>query len=241
VQRVNKDKASVERRQRLDQLGFVWDVREADWEDGFSYLKIYTGRTGHCRVPQRHKENGFRLGQWVSRQRAGKDTLPLERRRRLDGLGFVWDTLEANWEEGFNYLKAYKESANHCNVPKSHKENGFPLGLWVSEQRVNKDKMPSERRQRLDGIGFVWNAREAAWENGFSHLKIYKDRVGHCRVPKTHKEENGFELGSWVSVQRANRDKMSSERQQRLDELGFVWNRKSMPTKASMKPQELEG
>ncbi len=83
--------------------------------------------------------------------------------------------------------------------------------------------MSSERRQQLDEIGFVWDAREAAWEKGFNYLKIYRGRVGHCRVPKTHKEENGFELGSWVSVQRKNKDKMSNERRERLDELGFVW------------------
>jgi len=125
-----------ERRQRLDELGFVWDPREADWEDGLSYLKIYRGRAGHCRVPQRHKENGFALGLWVSRQRQSKDTLSLERRQGLDELGFVWDVLETDWEEGFNYLKAYNRTANHCNVPKIHKEKGFPLGIWVSEQRV---------------------------------------------------------------------------------------------------------
>ena len=29
------------------------------------------------------------------------------------------------------------------------------LGQWVGVQRTNKDKMPTERRQRLDKIGFV--------------------------------------------------------------------------------------
>jgi hypothetical protein len=82
--------------------------------------------------------------------------------------------------------------------------------------------MSLERRQRLDEVGFVWDAREAAWEKGLIHLKIYRDRVGDCRVPKTHKE-NGFELGSWVGVQRVNKRNMSLERRQRLDELGFIW------------------
>jgi hypothetical protein len=205
------------------EVGFVWDPREIDWEQGFNYLKIYRDREGNCRVSQRHNENGFPLGEWVSRQRQSKDTLSSERRRRLDELGFVWGILETNWEEGFKYLETYKQGTNHCNVPKDHKQNEFPLGLWVSEQRVNRDKMSLERRQRLDEVGFVWDAREAAWEKGLIHLKIYRDRVGHCRVPKTHKEQNGFELGSWVSVQRTNKDKLSPERRQRLDEIGFVW------------------
>ena len=113
-------------------------------------------------------------------------------------------------------------------MPKSHKENEFSLGLWVSEQRVNKEKMPSKRRQRLNELGFIWNARDAAWENGFNYLKIYNDRNRHCQVPKTYKE-NGFELGSWVSVQRANKKQMSLERRQRLNELGFVWKPQKGP------------
>jgi Helicase associated domain/Helicase conserved C-terminal domain len=269
VQRRSKDTMSDERRQRLDALGFVWDAREANWEEGFSYLKSYRDRKGHCQVPLSHNENGFRLGSWVDRQRQSKDTMLTERRRRLNDLGFVWDALKA-------------EREGNCRVSNNYKENGFRLGKWMAVQRVNKDKISLERRQRLDEIGFVWNQLDADWEEGFGYLKIYRGRTGHCRVPQRHKEngfrlgqwmtvqrvnkdkasverrqrldqlgfvwdvreadwENGFELGSWVSVQRANRDKMSSERQQRLDELGFVWNRKSMPTKASMKPQELEG
>ena len=27
--------------------------------------------------------------------------MPAERRQRLDAIGFVWDTLEEAWEEGF--------------------------------------------------------------------------------------------------------------------------------------------
>jgi superfamily II DNA or RNA helicase/Fe2+ transport system protein FeoA len=232
IQRVNKDKISSERRRRLDELGFIWDPREADWEEGFSYLKIYKDRVGHCRVPQRHRENGFRLGQWVTVQRVNIEKISTQRRRRLDELGFIWDPREADWEDGLNCLKAYKKREGHCNVPKSHKENEFSLGGWVSEQRGNKDKVSSERIQRLDDLGFVWNPLEAAWENGFSYLTIYKNRNGHCRVPKTYKE-NGFELGSWVSVQRANKSQMSLERRQRLNELGFVWKpqRGRLPSK----------
>jgi hypothetical protein len=113
-------------------------------------------------------------------------------------------------------------------VPKSHKENEFSLGSWVTEQRGNQEKMPSKRRQRLHELVFVWDAREVAWENGFNYLKIYKDRNGHCQVPKTYKEDD-FELGSWVSVQRGNKNQMSSERQQRLNELGFLWKPQKGP------------
>jgi hypothetical protein len=225
VQRANKSKMSLERRSRLDGIGFVWGALQSDWEEGFCCLKEYRDREGHCRVSQRHREGGFPLGEWVSRQRQNRIHLLLERRERLEALGFVWDVLEANWESGFRYLKSYKDREGHCRVPRQHTESGFNLGNWVVEQRLQRNKMPLERRERLDRLDFVWDPREAAWENGFEHLTRYNRREGHCRVPKTFKE-NGFELGSWVSVQRANNGNISAERKSRLDGLGFVWKRR---------------
>ena len=89
-QRKDKDKMSPERRQRLDALGFVWAVPTPQWEEGFRTLQSFHQREGHCLVPRRHCEQGYRLGQWVSKQRQFKDTMPPERRQRLDALGFVW-------------------------------------------------------------------------------------------------------------------------------------------------------
>jgi superfamily II DNA or RNA helicase len=225
-QRWRKDTLSEERRKRLDELGFVWDAPEADWEEAFSYLKAYKEREGHCRVPSNHTENSFRLGEWVRRIRWRKDTLSEERRKRLDELGFVWDALEAYWEEGFSYLKAYKEREGHCCVPATHTENGFGLGGWVNKQRWRKGARWSEqRRKRFDELGFVWDTLEAAWEEGFSYLKAYKEREGHCRVPDNHKE-NDFDLGGWVRRQRQSKRQQSlpEARRQQLDELGFVWD-----------------
>jgi hypothetical protein len=223
IQRRDADTMLALRRQRLDDLGFEWDPRETNWEEGFRYLTMYKEREGHCRVPQSHKENGFDLGRWVSKQRGHKDTLPESRRQRLDDLGFVWDPHEAAWEEGFRCLMLYKEREGHCRVPISHKENGFDLGRWVSRQRGYKDTLLESRRQRLDELGFVWDPHEAAWEEGFRCLMLYKEREGHCRVPVGHKED-GFRLGRWVDNQRTNRDTMPPVRRQRLDDLGFFAN-----------------
>jgi superfamily II DNA or RNA helicase len=142
------------------------------WDEMYGRLQAYKEREGHCRVPATHTENGFGLGAWVKWQRWRKDTLSEERRKRLDELGFVWDALEAYWEEGFSYLKAYKEREGHCCVPATHTENGFGLGGWVNKQRWRKGARWSEqRRKRFDELGFVWDTLEAAWEEGFSYLK----------------------------------------------------------------------
>lgn len=222
TQRHDEDALVGERRERLDELGFVWDPMESDWEEGLRYLKSYKHREGHCRVPTKHDENGFRIGQWVGNRRANRNTLSDEKRRQLDELGFDWDPLQPDWEEGYSYLKRYKDREGHCRVPLSHEENVFQLGRWARAQRREKDRMADERRRRLNGLGFVWDTAEWDWEEGLSHLRSYKDREGHCRVPNKHKE-SGFRLGQWVGTQRAKASTLSKERRGQLDALGFVW------------------
>ena len=76
----------------MDEIGFVWDPLESAWEEGFAALKNFKAREGHCRVPERHIEGTYKLGQWVGVQRRTRDTMPAERKQRLDAIGFIWDT-----------------------------------------------------------------------------------------------------------------------------------------------------
>ena len=183
-------------------------------------------REGHCNVLQRYEEGDFALGGWVGRQRNNKDDLSLARIQRLDDIGFDWDPRVSRWEEGFAALKAYWQREGHCNGPTAHKEGGFKLVRWVDVQRTSKDSLSTERRQRLDGMGFVWNAVSVKREEGFAALVTFWQREGHCNVPRPHKEGE-FKLGRWAANQRQRKDGLSTDRRQRLDGIGFVWNTKS--------------
>ena len=61
----------------------------------------------------------------------------------------------ASWEFWFGLLEQFKAAEGHCRVPASYKLDGFKLGKWVVIQRRAEDSMTSERKQRLDDIGFV--------------------------------------------------------------------------------------
>ncbi len=227
-QREGKETMLPDRRARLDALGFVWDPQTAWWEEGYRSLQLFRQREGHCRVPVIYRDpaSGYRLGQWVSKQREGKETMLPDRRARLDALGFVWDPFATQWEEGFHSLDRYRQERGHCLLPKSYRDPaaGYRLGQWVSKQRVGKETMLPDRRERLDALGFVWNTFVAQWEEGYRSLQLFRQREGHCRVPATYRDPaSGYRLGGWVSKQREGKETMLPDRRARLDALGFVW------------------
>jgi hypothetical protein len=97
----------------------------------------------------------------------------------------------------------------------------------VDRQRAlyKTGKLSAERIERLEGLGFGWDPSKAAWEEGYSQLVAYKEANGDVLVPVIHETEDGFRLGSWVNNQRRayNRGKLSTDRIERLEDLGFVW------------------
>ena len=224
VQRRNKsEQLSVDRLRRLDALGFVWDLINHQWEEGFRHLTRFKDLEGHCRVPARHTDDGYRLGQWVGVQRYKYALLTNDQRTRLDLLGFIWDPFSADWEVGFKLLMAYKLRESNCLVPSTYIEDGYPLGSWVGVQRRNASKLTKDRRLRLDEIAFVFDVDDQQWELGFKFLKEYWGREGHCRVPQATKESD-FSLGQWVARQRRKKEELSNEKKKRLDDLGYVWD-----------------
>ena len=87
--RRKKGNLSKERIRRLEELGFIWSIRDAFWEEMFSLLVKFKKTHGHCNVSQTEHR---RLGKWVSRQRQVKKEgkISKDRIRRLEELGFQW-------------------------------------------------------------------------------------------------------------------------------------------------------
>jgi len=149
------------RKQRLEDLGFVWDPHGADWEEGFSALVEYKETHRNCRVVRSHKmPSGFKLGEWCARQRYEKKKLTAERLQLLIDLGFIWDPVTESWEASFSALAEYKQLNGDCRVPQSYKTaDGLRLGAWVDKQRQRKEKISAERIKRLEELDFVWATR----------------------------------------------------------------------------------
>ncbi|MDC0999084.1 helicase associated domain-containing protein [Alphaproteobacteria bacterium] len=84
--------------QRLEALGFIWNISEKRWMQGFNALRKFNDREGHTLVPQSYKEDDFQLGAWVRHQRANPLKLSGKQRSLLDSL----DTIKSNKENDNN-------------------------------------------------------------------------------------------------------------------------------------------
>jgi len=230
TQRRKADSLTKERILRLESLnGWIWNALDAAWEEGFSYLVAYVAKHGDANVLRLYKtEDGYKLGQWTGVQRSKREKLTIERASRLESLsGWVWNTLDAAWEDGFSHLSAFIEQEGHANISSKYKTNdGFNLGGWINRQRNKRAKLTVERELRLESLnGWVWNTLDAAWEDAFSHLSAFIEQEGHANVPNNYKVNDGFNLGSWVRGQRTKKEQLTPEQVSRLESLnGWVWN-----------------
>ena len=57
----------------------------------FLLLKQIFDEIGHININSRHKtKDGFNIGNWVGRQRRNKENLSMEKKKKLDSLGYFW-------------------------------------------------------------------------------------------------------------------------------------------------------
>ena len=220
---------------RLESVGgWSWHPHEASWEDGHRRLKEFVAREGHARVPQRAIQDGFHLGAWVNsqRQQSMQQTLDPQRRAQLEALrGWSWQTREAAWDEGYSRLREFAAREGHTRVPRGFRdEDGFRLGLWVQNNRArgHRGTLADERVHQLESVaGWIWDTHEAAWEDAYARLREFVAREEHGRVPRSYRDDDGFNLGQWVQNTRARgrRGDLSQERARRLESLpGWTWN-----------------
>ncbi len=154
---------------KLDDIGFVWELRNSSWKDRYAELVEYRNLHGDCDVPNNCKGNP-QLGNWVNFQRQckKKNKLKSERIDLLESIGFKWTVDSAGgtrktWEDRFDDLLRFKNTHGNCNVPILFSEDR-QLGKWVSRQRQNRKygKLSPEREEKLNSIGFLWDAKTKA-------------------------------------------------------------------------------
>eukprot|EP00984_Skeletonema_dohrnii_P010538 scaffold4110_cov77-Skeletonema_dohrnii-CCMP3373.AAC.3 len=204
---------------------------EERWDLRYKELVAYNDEHGDTLVPVKYPDNP-QLGGWVRwqryqytrKQRGELSQMTDERIEKLNEIGFVWDPLDDAWNEMLQQIVDYKDKHGDTLVPQNYPDNP-QLGVWVVTQRQYKknNKLASGRVDKLNEIGFVWDPLDDAWHEMFRQIVDYKDKHGDTLVPA--KFPDNPQLGIWVDTQRQYRknNKLASERVDKLNEMGFVW------------------
>jgi hypothetical protein len=149
------------------------DHQNQQWDEAFDELVEYRERHGNCQVPHGYAGSQS-LARWVKRQRyqyklmkLGKPgTMNEERIKRLEAIGFVWESHNSVWDERISQIRKFKEQYGKVPVPKNCKRDR-KLANWIKQQRRQYTLLcqgrPStitlERIEQLQSLGFLWYHR----------------------------------------------------------------------------------
>jgi hypothetical protein len=155
-QRSEKEIIPPERRKILDEIGFIWDVREYNFNKNYELLKQFYEKNGHCRIPRNENEQLFLWINSIRQVKRDKFTRKLTANQidKLNKIGLDWVPNDTIWEAGFQIFKDYK--LKYGNIEYRYCHLGKKLWRWINKQRKDKEIMSSDKKERLDEIGFVW-------------------------------------------------------------------------------------
>ena len=145
----------------LDEMGFVWEVREHLIKEYIIQLRQYVNKFNTAVVPISYiTAQGYPLGQKTKLIRNGGISTTLKEMEELNNLGFIWDLHKYNFDEFVSELRKYKHSFKNCRIKLKYiTPNGYPLGRKVASIRRGDLKLSIKEQKILDSLGFVWSVK----------------------------------------------------------------------------------
>ncbi len=156
TQRRNKNTMSQDYKLKLNEMGFIWE-KEIQWPKIQQLLDDWILKNNRYPTNKSKDVEEKKLGDWVQNQRKNKDTMSKERKSVLNKMGFIWEKKET-WPIICEEFIAWILKNNNYPFEKSNDVAERKLGIWVKHQRENKEKIQSEKKSKLDEIGFFWSA-----------------------------------------------------------------------------------
>jgi len=240
IQYKKKGKLSQEKIDLLEKIyGWKWEIDNENWIINYEILKKYNG------VPHINyiTDDGFKLGDWVGRQRLNYNKLSQEQINMLEKIpSWYWNNnnkINDEWIKKYELLRVYVDKYNKLPINNYITENDVNLGNWIKVQKRNhKDKtIDKEKIELLEKIsGWIWNnIDENNWLTNYGILKAYVDKYNNC---PTQKEK----IGRWIGKNRYNynHNKLPQGKIDLLEKIpGWYWDAKDK-TKKDMSKKEIK-
>ncbi|MFC9679431.1 Helicase associated domain protein [Streptomyces sp. NPDC056948] len=150
------------------------------WRRAYAHAKAHIDAGGSPDVPGSFTTaDGFKLGQWLSRQRNNFHALRAEQAQLLIDIGITphVDSIHPeafrtergrDFRRGLVAASCYLAREGHLDVPRQHTETDwigpFRLGSWIDHIRRTPNELTDEERAALDILRMSWDPPEAAAE-----------------------------------------------------------------------------
>jgi superfamily II DNA or RNA helicase len=229
-----------ERIEKLESIGFSWELYSDLWEEKFMELLEYKNRYQNCEVPKKWPENPS-LANWVRTQRKlfKNGNLQSTRVDRLNAISFTWRILEKTWEDYYDDLVRYNREYKTLDIDVSF----YKLRRWFWDQirKFKNNSINAERKIKLEQLGLDFalviknfklkentegytKAEHHSWYEYYNELTKYLNKYGDCNVPARYK--CSLSLGTWVVRQRQlyKYDELENEKIDLLNKLSFLWH-----------------
>lgn len=170
------NKMSEHRVKRLTDIGMNWNPD--NWESRFNLVKQYYEEHGNINISQKEVIQGVWIGKWIVSQKKAMEsgkltneqikmlkTLPMEDVGRKD----------YRWWSMYEEAKKYYLKFGNLNIPMDYlTSSGKKLSDWIIRQRRNYKlgKMPSEHKEKLDEIGFIWDLSNPWNKDAQSNMRM---------------------------------------------------------------------
>ena len=211
------------------------------WMEYYQVAKELYDETGTINVPAKFEYRGYKIGDWVSRQRGieRRNGLKPNRKKLLEQLGVVWDGIkEQNSHQQFllmyELLLQYKKEHGDTRVPRKYMVGDANLGNWASAIReslrgTGRYKITDEQLSLLNQIGFEYDwyqeKIEASWNAQYDLVVEYARQYGIDSIIEdtTYQGQN---IGRWIHMQRTSykSGKLDADRYERLRSIGLDFN-----------------
>ncbi|MEO9258037.1 MAG: Helicase associated domain protein [Crocinitomicaceae bacterium] len=216
--------------EKLNELGFEWNVGSPDWDERFEEVKKFYEKNGFSNIKVTDNQS---IAYWCYRQKRDKQSLSDEQIEKLKSIKFSFINkirdAEKTFFNRFTELQEYHQKNGTFFIPQTDKKYRS-LKVWLSrlKSKYNSGLIPKEWLQMLEGIGYSFNEtiyEDHIWNEKFEELKLFYlefktfilfDRPGYKSLNTwLHTQRNAFKKG-----------KLRADREKNLLDLGYSFTAK---------------
>jgi superfamily II DNA or RNA helicase len=207
------------------------------WRQGIQAAARYVKENGDLKVPYAFvtpddwDPADFPLGTWIADQRRFYNAGEMKpaRAKELEKLGMIWSHWDVAFQEGLSAAAAWAAEAGHLLPPTTATYRGYPIGVWMKNNRTAGRKaaeiqarreqglpagntagaLTEERRDALEAIDPSWcPAWPVAWQRAYKLCRGLIEAGTALPTAPRQMTLQGEDLGAWVQAQRLGWDQL---------------------------------